>query len=154
MSDELQTVVNSEVEAAGYELVELRRGGSKGRPVLDVRIERRDGTPVTVEDCSRASRALEARLDAGGIVSDRYVLEVSSPGIERVLRHAPDWRRFIGKRANVLSPEHGGRFEAEIVAVEGEEGNEVVLLRGDRGDERRIPLAGIKEGRLAFTWQR
>ena len=154
MSDELQAVVDAEVEAVGYELVELRRGGSKSRPVLDVRIERRDGSPVTVEDCTRASRALEARLDAGGIVSDRYVLEVSSPGIERVLRHAGDWTRFVGKRANVLSPEHGGRFEAEIVAVEGKEGEEVVLLRGDRGDERRIPLAGIKEGRLAFTWQR
>ena len=154
MSDELETIVASEVEASGYELVELRKKGSKGRPILDVRIERRDGTPVTVEDCTRASRAVEARLDAGGIVSDRYVLEVSSPGIERVLRHAGDWRRFSGKRANVLSPEHGGRFEAEIVGLEGDEGNEVVVLRGDRGDERRIPLAGIKEGRLAFTWQR
>ena len=154
MSDELESIVAAEVEASGYELVELRKKGSKNRPVLDVRIERRDGTPVTVEDCTRASRAVEARLDAGGIVSDRYVLEVSSPGIERVLRHAGDWRRFAGKRANVLSPEHGGRFEAEIVAVDGEEGDEVVVLRGDRGDERRIPLAGIKEGRLAFTWQR
>lgn len=154
MSDELQNIVVAEVEASGYDLVELRKKGSKGRPVFDVRIERRDGSPVTVEDCTRVSRAVEARLDAGGIVSERYVLEVSSPGIERVLRHAGDWRRFAGKRANVLSPEHGGRFEADIVTVEGEEGSEVVVLRGDRGVERRIPLAGIKEGRLAFTWQR
>src|SRR5688500_20260645 len=82
VSDELQSVVTSEVEAAGYELVELRRGGSKGRPVLDVRIERRDGSPVTVEDCSRASRAREARLDAGGSVSDRHVAEAASTGLK------------------------------------------------------------------------
>ena len=154
MSDELENVVAMELDATGYDLVELRKGGSKGRPVLDVRIERRDGSPVTVDDCTRASRALEARLDGGGIVSDRYVLEVSSPGVERFLRRPRDWQRFAGKKANVLSPVHGGRFEAEIVGLEGEPGSEVVVLRRERVGEQRIPLAEIKEGRLAFTWQR
>ena len=154
MSQELQDVIATEVETLGYELVELRRAGSKRTPVLDVRIDRRDGTAVTVEDCSRASRAIEARLDADpAIAGDRYVLEVSSPGVERPLRNAADWRRFVGKDANVLSEAVGGRANVEIVGVEGEPGSEAVVVRDTRGTERRIPLAEVREARLVFHWK-
>ena len=154
MSQELQDVIATEVETLGYELVELRRAGSKRTPVLDVRIDRRDGSAVTVEDCSRASRAIEARLDADpAIAGDRYVLEVSSPGVERPLRHAADWRRFVGKDASVLSDAVGGRANVEIVGVEGEPGSETVVVRDARGTERRIPLADVREARLVFHWK-
>lgn len=154
MSQALEDVIASEVDSLGYELVELRRAGSKRTPVLDVRIDRRDGAAVTVEDCTRASRAIEARFDADpGIAGDRYVLEVSSPGVERPLRNAADWRRFVGKEANVLSEAVGGRANVEIVGVDGEPGNETVIVRDARGTERRIPLADIREARLVFHWK-
>ena len=85
MNDELEHVVVQGLAEVGYDLVELRQGGTRTRPVLEVRIDRRDGEKVTVDDCARASRALEARLDDGSLVSERYVLQVSSPG-ERPLR--------------------------------------------------------------------
>jgi ribosome maturation factor RimP len=151
----LEDVVQAELEPLGFELFELRQGGSKSRPVLDVRIDRRDGEKVTVEDCTRASRAIEARLDAGDMVGARYVLEVSSPGVERPLRNAAEWRRYLGRRATVKSDAvAGGRAEVEIVAVEGEPGGEVAVVRDEKGVERRIPLAGVREARLAFHWQR
>ena len=156
MSLELQDVIATEVETLGYELVELRRAGSKRTPVLDVRIDRQDGNAVTVEDCSRASRAIEARLDADpAIAGDRYVLEVSSPGVERPLRNAAEWRRYVGRRAAVKSEAvPGGRAEVEILGVEGEPESEVALVRDDRGVEHRVPLAAVREARLAFQWQR
>jgi ribosome maturation factor RimP len=155
VSQALEDVIASEVESLGYDLVELRRGGSKRTPVLDVRIDRRDGDPVTVDDCSRTSRAIEARLDAEpGIAGDRYVLEVSSPGVERPLRTAADWRRFVGQDVNILSDAVGGRANVEIVAVEGDAGNETVVVRDQRGVERRVPLAEVREARLVFHWKR
>jgi ribosome maturation factor RimP len=151
----LEDVVRMELEQVGYDLFELRQGGSKSRPVLDVRIDRRDGEKVTVEDCARASRAIEARLDAGGVVGERYVLEVSSPGVERPLRNAAEWRRYVGRRATVKSDAvAGGRAEVEIVGVEGEQGGEVAVVRDAKGVEQRIPLADVREARLAFHWQR
>ena len=104
MNDELEHVVTEWLDEAGFDLVELRKGGTRSRPVLEVRIDRRDGEKVTVDDCARASRALEARLDTGALVSDRYVLQVSSPG-ERPLRTPAEWRRFVGRWASVLAPE-------------------------------------------------
>jgi ribosome maturation factor RimP len=149
MSDELENVVRQEVEANGFEFVELRRGGTRARPLIEVRIDWRDGSKITVDDCASVSRAIEARLDGSTIVSESYVLQVSSPG-DRPLRSLGDWQRFIGKWANVLSPAQGGRFEGKIAAIEGGQGAEVVVLELERGPQRRIPLADVKEARLAF----
>jgi ribosome maturation factor RimP len=151
MNDELEHVVVQGLAVIGYDLVELRKGGTRTRPVLEVRIDRRDGEKVTVDDCARASRALEARLDDGSLVAERYVLQVSSPG-ERPLRTLAEWRRFVGRWANVLAPDAGGRFEAEIVGVEEEAEGPVVTLRPERGEAKRIPLAAVKEARLAFRF--
>ena len=151
MNDELEHVVTERLDEVGFDLVELRKGGTRSRPVLEVRIDRRDGEKVTVEDCARASRALEARLDTGALVSEQYVLQVSSPG-ERPLRTPAEWRRFVGRWANVLAPDFGGRFEGEIVAVEEDAGQPMVALRPERGEVRRVPLAAVKEARLAFRF--
>ena len=152
MNDGLERLVTTTLDEMGLDLVEVRRGGSRSRPTIDVRVERRDGTAVTVDDCARASRALEARLDADGSVGERYVLEVSSPGVERPLLKPADWRRFAGQRAKVLSDALGGREEVEIVALDGEAGAEIVVVRDSRGAERRVPLAQVREARLAFHW--
>lgn len=151
MNDALEHVVTQELDGIGYDLVEMRKGGTRSRPVLEVRIDRRDGERVTVDDCALASRAIEARLDTGDLVAERYVLQVSSPG-ERPLRTPTEWRRFIGRWANVLAPDFGGRVEGEILSVdEGEEGTAVVL-RPERGEAMRIPLAAVREARLAFRF--
>jgi len=151
VKDALGDVVAQELDAVGYDLVELRRGGTRSRPLIEVRIDRRDGAAVTIDDCAVASRALEARLDGSGIVAPQYVLQVSSPG-ERRLQTSADWRRFVGQWANVLSPEHGGRVEGKIMTVEEDAGSagETAVLELENGTVRRIPLAAIKEARLAF----
>ncbi len=159
MNSTLEDVVKTEVASLGLELFELRLGGSKGRPVLDVRVDRTDGEKVTVDDCAKVSRAIEARLDADGFEDRRYVLEVSSPGVERPLRNVADWKKFVGRAAVVTSRVPGdaaGRRtdEIEIVAVEGDAGQEEVVVRSERGDERRFPLSAVEKARLAFNWNR
>lgn len=154
MHQALEDFVRQEVDALGFDLVEFRRGGTARRPLLDVRIDRRDGSKVTIDDCAQTSRALEPRLDASGLVGDQYVLEVSSPGVERPLRNAADWRRFVGRRASVSSPAVGGRIEGEIVGLEGSEGGEIACLRDSKRVEHRVPLSEIREARLVFVWNK
>jgi ribosome maturation factor RimP len=154
MNAGLEGLIRQEVEALGFDLVEVRRGGTHHRPVFDVRIDRRDGARVTVDDCAMVSRALEPRLEASGQASENYVLEVSSPGVERPLRTASDWRRFAGRTAKVLSPALGGRVEVEVVGVDETEGAGAALMRDAAGVEHRIPLADVKEARLVFRWNR
>ena len=135
------------LDAVGYDLVEFRTGGTKARMLIEVRIDRRDEAAVTVDDCTKASRSIESLLDSSSIVPPDYELQVSSPG-ERPLRSPGDWRRFVGRWANILSPDFGGRFEAQIKEV-GED-DIVVVLDDRKKTEKRIPLAAVKEARLAF----
>ena len=159
MNETLETLVANEIKPLGLELFELKVGGGKGRPVLDVRVEREDGGKVTVANCAAASRAIENRLDSENFGAGNYVLEVSSPGVERPLRDARDWRNYVGRSAVVTSNVPGdpaGRRtdEVEIAGVEGDVGHEVVTVRNERGDERRFPLAAVEKARLAFHWKR
>jgi ribosome maturation factor RimP len=148
VSETLEAVVSAELDAAGFDLVELRKGGSKARPLVEIRIDRRDGGSVSVDDCARVSRLLEARLEGSGLVAEQYVLQVSSPG-DRPLRTSAEWRRFVGRWVSVLAPEHGGRFEGRMLEIEGESGAEIATLEVD-GKKRQLPLAAVKEARLAF----
>ena len=66
---------------------------------------------VSVDDCARVSRDLSAVLDVEDVVPTAYTLEVSSPGLDRPLRHAADYRRFSGRRAKLVMRETGGRAD-------------------------------------------
>ena len=153
----LQAVVQQELDSLEFDLVDLRVGGSKSRPVLDVRIDRRDGAKVQVGDCERASRAIEAKLDsAPALIDGRYVLEVSSPGLERPLKTLKDWRRFVGRRATLKSARFaavGGHVEVEIVSANDLESDPKVMVRDLKGVEHELALAEIEQARLAVHWQ-
>ena len=96
--------------AASYGLdifdVELRREG--GQQVLRVVLDRPGPNAtaeesVSLEDCARVSEELSTILDVEDVaLADRYTLEVSSPGLDRPLRHAEDYRRFAGRRAKIV----------------------------------------------------
>ena len=134
----------------GLELVHAEVAGPENKPIVRIFIDKPQG--VTHEDCSEVSNHLGTVLDVEDFIHASYTLEVSSPGIERPLHRAADWRRFVGQRASVLSPMLHGRAEVEILGVEGSEGAESVVLRTAQGIEQRIALADVKDARLAFTW--
>ncbi|OLC09605.1 MAG: hypothetical protein AUH41_04750 [Gemmatimonadetes bacterium 13_1_40CM_66_11] len=148
LTESLVEAFRTRLEALGFDLADLRIGGTPNRPLVQVRI---DCPPrnVTVEDCSRVSRALEQWLDAdsgsGGPLGKRYVLEVSSPGIERPVRWHRHWARFVGRDVNVRLADIG-RVRARIVAVPTEE---TVVLQPQGGAEREYRLADVKDARLA-----
>ena len=159
MNPALEELVMNELRPLGLELFELRSSGTRKRPVLDVRIDRTDGEKVTVDDCARASRAIEARLDQTDYAGDRYVLEVSSPGVERPLRNAADWRRFVGRDAVITHDAVEGGLEAgsreiRIAGVEGGDGEEIIVAEDGGGKSLRIPLGAVRKARLAFNWKR
>ena len=158
--DALEKELEARVEALGYEFVDLERAGSKSRPILRLRIDRPDAVPgagVTVDDCSRVSRALEAFLDEQETLSERYVLEVSSPGIERPLVKARDFERFAGQEVAIVGrgplAGRGRRLEGQLVGLDAAEGAERVRLRLEEGEVVDIPRAEIARAHLIFRWQ-
>jgi len=151
--DDLTVEVRARLTELGYELADLQLKGAGSRSRLQVRIDRPDATRddgITVDECAAVSRALETWLDASGTLGERYVLEVSSPGIERPLRWREHWERFVGQPVRVRLVE-GGRFQAVIEGMEP--GGEAVVLRlTDSGEQRTVPLAGIRDAALVVDW--
>jgi ribosome maturation factor RimP len=151
---DLQNELAERVTALGFEVVECKVGGSSRRPHLVLRIDRHDAGPghgITVGECAVVSRALEPWLDGLGVGAGRYLLEVSSPGLERPLRRLDEWRRFLGVPAEVLVPALGGRFRVTALAVT-EQPEPSVELEFPKGVRRTLKLSEIKEARLTFEW--
>jgi ribosome maturation factor RimP len=154
LSESLVDAFRTRLEALGFDLADLRIGGTPNRPLVQVRIDWPPGSPgdqarqVTVADCATASRALEAWLDGGGPLGTRYMLEVSSPGMERPVRWHRHWVRFVGR--DVQARLAGmGRVRARIVSVPDEE---TVVLEPHGGEARPYKLADVKDARLAVDW--
>lgn len=151
LSESLLEAFRTRVEALGFDLADLRIGGTPNRPLVQVRI---DGPPegqgrrVTVEECATVSRGLEAWLDRDGPFGPRYVLEVSSPGMERPLKWHRHWVRFVGRDVRARLPGRG-RVRARIVAVPDEA---TVVLEPEGGEPLTVKLDDIREAHLAVDW--
>jgi ribosome maturation factor RimP len=157
--DELVRELEAKVASLGYELVELERAGSKSRPILRLRIDRAEaepGTGISLEECARVSRDVESLLDADSRVGERYVLEVSSPGVERPLVRRSDFERFAGHDVALLGrePLHGKsrRIEGELVGVSGEEPDDRIAIRLSNGEEVEVARSKLDRAHLVFRW--
>ena len=134
----------------GIDLVSMDWAGSRNRPVIRLRIERSPmgDPPVTVDDCARVSRALESWLDEHDEIPERYVLEVSSPGIERPLTRPRDWERFVGEP--VVVEGFGGACRALLPA----RGGAVGVGLGAGTDGSTPAWRWCRGGRAAYGYQR
>lgn len=147
------------VEGLGFELVTLDRSGGHRSPVLRLKIDRPWGAPgrseVTVDDCTRVAREIREWLEGRDEAPEDWVLEVSSPGVERPLVRLRDYRRFAGEQVRVKGygplDEGSKALEGELLGV-ADEDEEVVALRvGDRRVEVRV--TSIASAHLVYDWE-
>ena len=157
VADRVQAIAERVAIDHGLELVHAEVAGPDNKPIVRIFIDKPNG--VTHQDCSEVSLHVGTVLDVEDFIHASYTLEVSSPGIERPLRNARDFRRFTGRDAVVTadpgqdSPELSGK-EVRIAGVEGDDGSEIVMLEDAAGTTLRVPLAAIRKARLAFNWKR
>ncbi len=95
LTDSLHTKFDTIVNPMGYGIVRVQINGMV-RKTLQVMIERLDEQSINVEDCAIVSRTLSVHLNVEDPISGQYVLEISSPGLERPLIQPKDYKRFLG----------------------------------------------------------
>lgn len=121
ITEYVRSVAKKVAEANAVELVNVETAGTKRDLVVRIFIDKEGG--VTLEDCTIVSRGVEDVLDEEDVIPTRYVLEVSSPGIERELFSLADFVRFTGELAKIkTNVEISGQknFVGRIERVEGE----------------------------------
>ena len=142
--EKLRSPIEAAVQGLGYELVGIEYHPQGRRSLLRVYIDTPDG--VNVDDCERASRQISSALDVDDPIPGQYMLEVSSPGLDRPLFTAEHFQRFSGNRVKLrVSPPLDGRRNFSGVLV-GMRDDAVVVLQDD--EEVEVPLQHIEQARL------
>jgi ribosome maturation factor RimP len=132
-------------EENGLELVHVQVAGTGRNLTVRVFIDKEGG--VTHEDCTKVSRQLDAILDAEDFIASAYLLEVSSPGLERELYNLKDFERFVGKLAKVKTNtaiDGQKNFRGNIAAIEDEE---IVFSDKTKGTVR-FPYSAVAKANL------
>lgn len=156
---ELGRELEARLSRLGYELVQLQWAGGPRRPVIRLRVEREAlDRPVSLDDCTTVSRGMEAWLDRDARVPESYVLEVSSPGLERPLVRDRDFRRFRGHRIAVTGTEalrgRSSHLEGDLLGLVDDGGGATsIRLRLLGGDEVDVPRCRIAGARLIHEWK-
>jgi ribosome maturation factor RimP len=146
----IAALIEPTVEGLGFALVRVRLGGGR-RPVLQVMAERRLDGQMSVDDCTTLSRALSALLDVEDPIASEYLLEVSSPGIDRPLVRAEDFSRFAGQvaRIELVRPVDGRRkFTGRLIGLSLDRNAVRIEVEGEQRD---LPLNDLAGAKLVLT---
>jgi len=146
----IAALIEPTLDGLGYALVRLRLSSGQ-RPVLQVMAERRADGGMSVEDCTTVSRALSALLDVEDPIAGEYVLEVSSPGMDRPLVKLADFARFAGQvaRLETTRPLEGRRrFTGRLLGPTADGSGVRIEVEGA---ERTIALADLTGAKLVLT---
>jgi ribosome maturation factor RimP len=142
--EELARLLEPTIEQMGYELTDLEMKIGRRDGAVRLFIDKPEG--VGLDDCEAVSRQVSALLDVEDPVPGHYVLEVSSPGLDRKLTKPAHFRRFIGDdvRVRMRFPVAGRRkFRGKLLAA-----NEETIEVEVDGEPHRLPMATIDTARL------
>lgn len=148
LRDKLIALTEPLLGQMGYELVDLEYAPGRTQAVVRVFIDRPEG--VGLDDCERASHEISALMDVADPVPLAYTLEVSSPGLDRVLRTPAHFQRFVGERIWLelrAAREGRRRYTGRLEGLNGEG----IELNVD-GAMVRVLFAEISRARLAPLW--
>lgn len=142
------------LDSLGLELVDLEFKQAGRRHILCLYIDKPGG--VNLDDCAEVSRELSLALDVDDFITERYSLEVSSPGLERPLKKLDDFARYQGRLAQIktielFQDEQGNQRKTFLGTIQGVEG-EFVVLHLKEGQLARIPLEKMVKAQLAFEF--
>jgi len=149
---QIRTIADRVADSYGLEIFDVQFRREAYGMVLRVRIDRPGPAAtaeesVSVEDCAHVSRDLSAILDVEDVVPTAYTLEVSSPGLDRPLRHAHDYARFAGRRAKIVMREKvdgQGFFRGVLAGVD----DGAVLIDADDHQRHRVAIGLIRRANL------
>jgi len=142
IKEELEKLIGNPIRSEGFDLIELKVSRHKNSSRVQIFIDSDNG--VMLDDCAKVSKAIGVAIDGADLFQGRYILEVSSPGLDRPLQTFKDFYRRIGETVEIFfddaaqAPQRG-----ELIGAEGEQ----IELRMEDGN-RKFNLAGIRMGKI------
>ncbi len=134
----------------GVEVFDVEVAGSLRKPIVRVFIDRKEG--VSLDDCEKFSKVLSALMDVEDPIRASYVLEVSSPGLDRPLRGLKDFESNVGKLARVVTKERIRNQNFFVGRIAEVKDNNITLIMNDK-TEISIPFEEVSKARLEIEFK-
>ncbi|MBL4601198.1 MAG: ribosome maturation factor RimP [Emcibacteraceae bacterium] len=150
LMDKIAELIEPTIEQLGYELVRVQLFNSPegGSSTLQIMAEAEDGT-MTVEGCAKISREVSVIMDVEDPIDSEYVLEVSSPGLDRPLTRLKDFKNYAGYEVKVemnKTVDNRKRYRGKLLGIE----DELILMSVD-GEQHKFSFADIQKAKLVMT---
>ena len=148
LASRIEAIIEATVNDMGFVVVRLQLSGKQDLR-LQIMAEPVDGRGMTVDNCAKLSRAVSVVLDVEALINSPYILEVSSPGLDRPLVRIADFKRFAGFEAKVETRrliDGRKRFRGRLMGVE----DNLVKVLID-GSEMDLPYADIHRAKLLLA---
>ncbi|QCE34097.1 ribosome maturation factor RimP [Acetobacteraceae bacterium] len=149
LEERIASKISPALQEMGFDLIRVNVQ-TQTPPIVQIMAEREDGSCVTVSDCTQINHAVGAILDVDDPLPGAWMLEVSSPGIDRPLTRPKDWKRYEGFLAKVelsMPMEGQKRFTGRGDEVK-EDG---VVLRLEEGEKVFLPFDNIRKAKLVLN---
>ncbi len=145
LEDKIREIIEPVISSMGIELVDAELNKMKSKALLRVYIDKENG--VNIDDCQQVSREIEGVLDVEDPIPYSYVLEVSSPGLDRPLKKTADFKKYAGSAVRVVIREPVDKQTVFIGKLESAGDSEIVLELNKDG-KVTIPYENISRARL------
>ena len=154
LAKRIEAIIEPALNDLGYTVVEIQIMGS-GRTKVDISIEKCDGNTVSIADCVTANREISTLLDVEDPIQSAYILNVSSPGIDRPLVKKKDFQRFVGESVKIKTFEFVAEDRKKINGILKHVDDDDILIELASDDitaagdtEIRIPYDEIQRAKL------
>ena len=135
----------------GFQIFRIKLDkNAKNNSILQIMIEHQNGDPININDCSKISKHLSVLLDVEEVIDFSYILEISSPGINRPLEAISDFVKFIGKNISIELNDKNlkkRKINAKILSVKK---NIIRILEKNKNEEMLLPISEISNSYLIY----
>jgi ribosome maturation factor RimP len=147
--EKIRAIAERVAKSEGMQWVDVELKGGRSNPLLRIYVDKPDG--VSHADCQNVSEQVSAILDVEDPFPGSYVLEVSSPGLDRKLEKPSDFEHFVGRRARLVLCEPLGEQKVWEGRLAGFEAGRV-RLRIDQGEIKDFELSNISKAKLVVEF--
>ena len=147
----INKIISPSLNKMGFQIFRIKLDkNAKSNSILQIMIEHQNGDPININDCSKISKHLSVLLDVEEVIDFSYILEISSPGINRPLEAISDFVKFIGKNISIELNDKNlkkRKINAKILSVKK---NIIRILEKNKNEEMSLPISEISNSYLIY----
>ena len=147
----INKIISPSLNKMGFQIFRIKLDkNAKSNSILQIMIEHQNGDPININDCSKISKHVSVLLDVEEVIDFSYILEISSPGINRPLEAISDFVKFIGKNISIELNDKTlkkRKINAKILSVKK---NIIRILEKNKNEEMLLPISEISNSYLIY----